>query len=270
MVEPTLSTITVCGTPVLVKRAGAGAPMLMLHGSGGAPRFHPAMQALAEKFDLILPLAPGFGGSDLPDWLETVSDLANFYLDFLDTLDLREVHLVGLSLGGWIAADLAVRNASRLASLTLVDAPGIHVAGVKQLDPFLLSDEQAVRNIYFDPKLADAAVARMLAPENEDVRLANQRIVAKLAWQPRYHDPQLQRWLHRIHIPTLILWGENDRFFPPAYGEAWHEAIAGSRLVVLPRCGHLPIQEKPEEFVSILAEFCSEEHVTASRSSIST
>jgi pimeloyl-ACP methyl ester carboxylesterase len=138
-----------------------------------------------------------------------------------------------------------------------MDAPGLEVAGVARLDPFLLDDERAVREIYFDPKLADEAVARVLDPANEDVRLANQRMVAQLAWQPRYHDPQLQRWVHRIRIPTLIVWGENDRLFPPAYAEAWHKGIAGSRLVVLPRCGHLPIQEKPQEFVAAVTAFCA-------------
>jgi pimeloyl-ACP methyl ester carboxylesterase len=257
MIEPTLSTITVCGASVLVKRAGAGAAMLMLHGQGGAPRFHPAMQALAERFEVIIPIAPGFGGSPAPSWLETISDLANFYLEFLETLDLRDVHLVGLSLGGWVAADVAVRNASRLASLTLVDAPGIEVPGVAYLDPSSLSPEEAVRANYFDPRRGDESVLRMLAPENEAVRLSNQRLVAKLAWATRYHDPQLQRWLHRIRIPTLVLWGANDRLFPPAYGAAWHAAIPGSRLVVLERCGHLPIQEKPEAFTAIVGEFCA-------------
>jgi pimeloyl-ACP methyl ester carboxylesterase len=210
-----------------------------------------------------VPLAPGFGGSAAPAWLETMSDLANFYLDFLDTLDLRNVHLVGLSLGGWTAADLAMRNASRLASLTLVDAPGIAVAGVKPFDPVALGVEQVIRDTYFDPKLADEALARTLAPENETVRLANQRIVAKLAWQRNFHDPHLQRWLHRIRIPTLILWGENDRLFPAAYGEAWHKAIAGSQLVVIRRCGHLPIQEKPAEFAAIVGEFCAKARASA-------
>jgi pimeloyl-ACP methyl ester carboxylesterase len=263
MVEPIFSTMTVRGSSVPVKRAGAGPTMVMLHGGGGAPRFLPAMQTLAQSFEVIVPQAPGFGGGDPPPWLETVSDLANFYLEVLDALDLHAVHLVGLSLGGWVAADLAVRDASRLASLTLMDAPGIHVDGVKQLDPFMLNDEQAVREIYFDPTLADEAVARVLNPENEDVRLANQRMVAKLAWEPRFHDPQLQRWLHRIRVPTLIVWGENDRLFPPAYAEAWHRAIAGSRLVVLPRCGHLPIQERPEEFTASVAEFCMKANVAA-------
>jgi pimeloyl-ACP methyl ester carboxylesterase len=255
--------MTLRGSPFPVKRAGKGQPMVMLHGSGGSPRFLPAMQALAQKFEVIVPQALGFGGGDPPDWLESISDLANFYLEFLDTLDLRGVHLVGLSLGGWAAADLVVRNASRIATLTLMDAPGIHVPGAAGLDPFVLGDEAAVRAIYFDEKLADDAVARTLAPENEDVRLANQRIVARLAWQPRYHDPQLQRWLHRIRIPTLIVWGENDRLFPPAYAEAWHEAIAGSRLAVLARCGHLPIQEQPDEFVRLVSEFCAKERVAA-------
>jgi len=241
-----------------VKRAGTGAPMVMIHGGGGSPRFLSAMQKLAERFEVIVPQAPGFGGGEPPAWLETIADLANFYLEFLGALDLRRVHLVGLSLGGWTAAELAIRDASRLASLTLMDAPGIFVPGVQQLDPFLLSDEQAVRATYFDQTLADEAIARVLAPENEDVRLANQRTVAKLAWQPRFHNPHLQRWLHRIRIPTLIIWGENDRLFPPVYGAAWAKAVASSRLAVLPRCGHLPIQEQPEAFVRLVGEFCME------------
>lgn len=257
MVEPTFSTVTICGASIPMKRAGAGPTMVVLHGSGGSPRFLPAMQTLARRFEVLIPQAPGFGGTDAPPWLETISDLANFYLEFLEMFDLRGVHLVGLSLGGWTAAELAVRNASRLASLTLMDAPGITVPGLAPHDPSLLSEEQAIRDTYFDPKLADDAMARAFAPENEKTRIANRRIVAKLAWQHRFHDPLLQRWLHRIRIPTLILWGGNDRLFPPVYGEAWRKAIPDARLVVLPRCGHLPIQEKPEEFAACVAEFCA-------------
>lgn len=257
MPEPTFSTITLRGSSIPVKRAGAGPVMLMLHGAGGSPRFLPGMRALSERFEVIVPQAPGFGGTEAPLWLETISDLANFYLDLMDAFDLRNVHLVGLSLGGWVAAELVVRNANRLSSLTLMDAPGIDVPGIKVRDPALFTEEQAVRDTYFDPRFAEDAVARAFAPENETVRRANQRIVAKLTGPNRHHNPQLQRWLDRIRLPTLILWGENDRIFPPAYGEAWHKAIAGSRLVMLPRCGHLPIQEQPEAFAATVAEFCS-------------
>ncbi|HEY1504774.1 MAG TPA: alpha/beta hydrolase [Stellaceae bacterium] len=257
MVEAIYSTITVCGTSIEMKRAGAGRPMLVLHGSGGSPRFLPAMQKLAEQFELFIPQAPGFGGTEAPTWLETIADLANFYLEFLDQFDLHQVHLVGLSLGGWTAAELAVRNASRLASLTLMDAPGIEAPGIAPRDHTLLGEEQTTRDTYFDPKLAADARARASAPGNESTQQANRRLVAKLAGQHRYHDPQLQRWLSRIRVPTHVIWGENDRILPPVYGETWAKAIAGARLTVVPRCGHLPIQEQPDIFAASVAEFCA-------------
>jgi len=251
------STITLCGASIPMKRAGAGPAMLVLHGSGGSPRFLPAMQKLAEQFEVFIPQAPGFGGTPAPDWLETIADLANFYLEFLDMFDLRHVHLVGLSLGGWTAAELAVRNASRLASLTLMDAPGIAAPGIEPRDHTLLGEEQAIRDTYFNSKLADDAMARAFAPGNETVHQANRRIVATLAGQHRYHDPQLQSWLYRIRIPTHVIWGANDRILPPVYGETWQKAIPGARLTVIPRSGHLPIQEQPDLFAAAVAEFCA-------------
>ena len=125
------------------------------------------MARLARQFDVIAPEHPGFGESDTPAWLDTISDLANFYLDF-DQLDLRGVHLVGSSLGGWVAAELAVRNSSRLASLTLVGAAGIHVKDVAQVDTFLTSDEQRIRDLFHDQELAEAVIASSERPEQED------------------------------------------------------------------------------------------------------
>src|SRR5205814_6804775 len=128
--------IAVNGCNIALMRGGTGAPMLILHGASGAGAWRPFMAALSEKFDVIVPEHPGFGASDAPDWLDTVHDLAYFYLDVLDQLDLTRVHLVGVSLGGWIAAELAIRSTQRLSSLTLVDAAGIHVPGVEQIDTF--------------------------------------------------------------------------------------------------------------------------------------
>src|SRR5207253_2367025 len=116
---------------------------------------------------------------DTPEWLDNIADLANFYLDFLDQLDLRGVHLVGSSLGGWIAAELAVRNATRLASLTLIGAAGIHVDGVAQVDTFLTNEEQRIRDLFYDQELAEAVIAGSQRPELEDAALKNRMMTAK-------------------------------------------------------------------------------------------
>src|SRR5882672_2134547 len=129
-------SIAVRGCNIALMRGGSGRPLLILHGAGGAGSWLPYMEDLAAGHDVILPEHPGYGASDTPDWLDTIADLANFYLDFLDQLDLAAVDLVGCDLGGWIAAELAVRNTRRLASLTLVGAAGIYVKGVAQSDPF--------------------------------------------------------------------------------------------------------------------------------------
>ncbi len=140
----TATKISVRDCGIAVMRGGAGRPLVILHGASGAGSWLSYMADLALRHDVIVPEHPGFGGSDTPGWLDTIPDLANFYLDFLDRLDLNDVDLVGFSLGGWIAAELAARNTRRLASLTLVAAAGIHVKGVEQVDPFLLGDEQRI------------------------------------------------------------------------------------------------------------------------------
>src|SRR5438105_12931388 len=113
MADHSSSTVTIRGCRIRIMRGCCGQPVLFLHGGGGLTPWLPFLARLAAKFDVIVPEHPGFGQSEMPTWLDSVSDLANFYLDFLDQLDLHGVHLVGHSLGGWIAADLAVRNASR-------------------------------------------------------------------------------------------------------------------------------------------------------------
>jgi pimeloyl-ACP methyl ester carboxylesterase len=258
MTEPTMTQATVAGATVRVMRKGRGAPLLILHGASGASAWLPYMEKLAASFDVIVPEHPGYGGTDMPEWLDTMHDLAYFYLDFLKKLELRGVHLVGLSLGGWLAAELAVRDTSRLASLTLVGSAGIYVKDVPQIDAFLRSDEQRIRDFFYDQKLAEAVIAKALAPELEDVNLKNRLVTAKLVWQPRGYDPHLSKWLHRIDVPTLLLWGDTDRLYPAPYAEAFRRLIPGSRAVVFPECGHMPNVEKPDEFVAEIVRFAKE------------
>jgi pimeloyl-ACP methyl ester carboxylesterase len=263
MNNPVTSKISVRGCSIGLMRSGSGRPLLILHGASGAGHWLPYMADLAERHDVLVPEHPGFGGSDAPDWLDTPADLACFYLDFLDQLDLSNVDLVGFSLGGWIAAELAVRNTSRLASLTLVGAAGIHVKDVEQIDPFLRADEQRIRDFFHDPRRADDMVQRLLRPELEDINLKNWTTTAKLVWQPRSYNPHLHKWLHRIDVPTLLLWGADDRMFPPEYAHAYQRLIPGSKVTIIPDCGHIPQAEQRQSFVAALEGFLESKKVAA-------
>ncbi|MCC6006402.1 MAG: alpha/beta fold hydrolase [Rhodobacteraceae bacterium] len=242
-------------TDIRVMRAGEGPTLVLLHGSTGASSWLPFMARLAERYTVIVPEHPGFGGSTPPDWLDNIHDLAYFYLDFFRDQGLEDIHLVGQSLGGWLAAEIAVRNTSRLKSLTLVGAAGLRVPGVEQMDPFLCTDEERIRGFFHDQAMAERTIARLAEVEDEDISLANRFTVARLSWSPRGHDPHLYKWLHRIDVPTLLVWGDHDRMFPLSHGEEYARRIPGSRLAVIGECGHIPTVEKPEEFCRELSAF---------------
>jgi pimeloyl-ACP methyl ester carboxylesterase len=254
MVDYATSVIAVRGCRIRLMRGGAGDPLIYLHGASGAA-WLPFLQTLTQKYDVIAPEHPGFGESDTPPWLDNIHDLAYFYLDLMAELKLSGAHLVGNSLGGWIAAELAVRSTARLASLTLSDAAGLHVPGAKQMDSFLCTDEQRLRQFFYDQKKAEEMIARVLRPDMEDIALKNRAIVAKLVWQPRDHDPNLGKWLHRIDVPTLLIWGDHDLLFTKEHALAYQKAIPGAKLVMIPKCGHVPQIEKPDDFVAALETF---------------
>ena len=250
MADYTTEMITVNGCAVEMLQGGTGATLLFLHGAGGMKAGAPYLDELAKRFQVVAPSHPGFGQSDTPDWLDNMSDMTYFYLDLMEQLDLRDVHLVGNSLGGWLAAEIAVRNSDRLKTLTLVSPAGLRVVGVPMGDIFLWSPEDRVRNTMYDQKLADQRLAANVSDEEAETNLKNHFTTAKLAWSPRFHNPDLEKWLHRIRIPTMILWGDSDKIFPPAHGEAYHAAIPGSQLRIVPECGHLPHQEKLADFLA--------------------
>jgi pimeloyl-ACP methyl ester carboxylesterase len=259
---PSSSTVTVraCQSELRLQRGGKGAPLLFLPDAQIGAAWLPFHDTLAERFEVILVEHPGYGGGDAPPWLDRIADLANFYLDALAQLDLKRVHLVGAALGGWIAAELATRNTARLASLTLIDPWGLRVDGAPGIDPFASNDEQSVRDLFADPKAADPQVARILAPEGEDALLKGKMVTAKLAWQPRLNDPQLGKWLHRIDVPTVILWGDGDRLLPPwKYVTAWRDAIPGAQSVVVLKAGHLPHIEAADQTAETIGYFIAQQ-----------
>ena len=181
--------VEVDGCRTHLRRAGKGEPLLFLHGASGAPAIMPFMEKLAQRFDVLVPEHPGWGLSDEPEWLENIHDVAYFYLDFLKQLNLRNVTVVGSSMGGWIAMEMAVRDTSRMKSLVLVSPAGIAAPGVLPADIFLMPPEELVRNLFVDQKLAEAAPRRADDAGGVDVALKNRHTTARLAWEPRLHDP---------------------------------------------------------------------------------
>jgi pimeloyl-ACP methyl ester carboxylesterase len=250
--------VTVAGCRTFVMRGGKGKTLLFLHGAGGGGVWLPCLQDLAQRFDIVAPEHPGFGRTDTPDWLDNIHDLAYFYLDFLKALNLKDVHLAGISFGGWIAAEVAVRATDRIASLCLIDAAGLKVPGVERADIFLWNHEESVRNLFFDPKLAEAVLARQLPEIEQDYQTKNRFTVAKIGWQPRLHDPDFPKWLHRIDVPTLVMWGREDKLNPVAVADHFAKLIPGARKHIFERCGHLPHVESKDEFVRVYNSFVAD------------
>jgi pimeloyl-ACP methyl ester carboxylesterase len=248
------SRVEVDGCGINLRRGGSGQPLLFLHGASGAPVILPFMEKLAERFDVLVPEHPGYGRSDEPGWLENIHDVAYFYLDFLKQLDLRDVTLVGNSMGGWMAMEIAVRDTSRLKSVVLASPAGISAPGVQPADIFLMPDEQLVRSLFHDPQLAEARLAVPATPEAVDIALKNKHTTARLAWEPRLHDPHLPKWLHRIDVPVKIIWGREDRILPVQFLEHFRKLMPKAQTYVIEGAGHLPHVEKADEFVAIVCK----------------
>ena len=245
--------IEVRGTRIRLLRGGDGPPLIFLHGASGHTGWLPFLERLSAQFDVLVPEHPGFGVSDDPSWLDRPSDLAYFYLDVMEALNLDRVHLMGTSLGGWIAAELAIRNTTRLASLTLVCAVGITANGMPVDDMFRMSAEENARRFYFDPDRVQRRL-EMLAAADPRMLVRNRSTVVRLAY-PDFVNPELAKWLHRVDVPTLLMWGENDGLVPPKFGEAYRDHIADAALVVIPGAGHAPFEEQPEAFLGAFDGF---------------
>jgi pimeloyl-ACP methyl ester carboxylesterase len=248
----TASFVEVDGCRTHLRRGGKGRPLLFLHGASGTPVILPFMEKLAARFDVLVPEHPGYGLSDEPEWLENIHDVAYFYLDFLNKLQLKDVTVVGSSMGGWIAMEMAVRDTSRMSSLVLVSPAGIRAPGVEPADIFLMPPEEVIRNLFFDQKLAEARLAEPMTPEALDMTLKNRHTTARLAWEPRLHDPFLPKWLHRIDVPVKIIWGEHDRILPVGISKELKRLMPRAEVHIVKNAGHLPQAEKPDEFCDLV------------------
>lgn len=251
-----VQTLVLQGIDLQIVRQGTGAPLLLLHGGDGPRAYQPLWQRLAACFDVIVPTHPGFAGSPIPEHFDTLEDLVYLYLDLLDALDIRDVVMMGFAMGGWLAAEMAVRNTSRLARLILVDAVGIKPGDRDTrdiADIFGMSAAAVAQLLFHDPSRAPALATMSDA---EVTVLASDRIAhAMYTWDPYMHNPKLRYRLHRITVPTLLIWGASDGVVPVAYAEAYRALIPGAQLVVIPEAGHLPHVEQPEALLQHVLSF---------------
>jgi pimeloyl-ACP methyl ester carboxylesterase len=262
--EAPASSIVVNGTAVELIERGRGRPILFLHPHIGLDPKTPVLDLLARDGRVIAPSHPGFGHSERPAGMTTIDDLAYFYLDLMDERDLRDVVVVGVSLGAWIAAAIAVKSTARIARLVLANPVGIRVGDRETrdiLDAFAMVEDEFLSKAFADP----AAGRRdyRTAPDAAMVAARNSEAAALYAWSPYMHDPKLKGRLHRIRIATLVLWGEADRLTSESYGRAFAAAIPQARFETLAGAGHFPHIEQPEAFAARVSAFAGATAVVA-------
>lgn len=244
--RPNLADVN--GISVELDKRGAGPALLYLHPHIGLRRADPFLDALAQKFAVHAPSHPGFGRSALPRHFSTVDDLAYFYLDLIEQLDLDRITLVGSSFGGWLAAEIATKASPRLARFVLIDALGVRVSPEPDnpdiVDFFATKQAELDRLAYHDPKHA-LLDHNGMSEEDAFIHFRNRESAALFGWSPYMNNPKLKSRLHRIHAPTLVLWGESDHIATANYGRRFAEAIRGARFEQIEHAGHFPHIEQP-------------------------
>jgi pimeloyl-ACP methyl ester carboxylesterase len=235
--------------------AGSGRPALVLHGGGGPATVAGLAAHLAESTRALTPTHPGWDGTARPGWFTGIDDLAMAYLDLIRDLELRDVLVVGSSLGGWTAAEMAVRdNAGAITGLVLIDAVGVAVDGEPIRDFFALDARGVAEYAWHDSErfYVDPATMPAESAARQQGNLATMRV---LAGDPYMHDPKLLHRLAHVEVPALVIWGDSDRIVTPAYGEAYASALRGARFEVVPKAGHLPHIEQPGATFALVDAF---------------
>jgi pimeloyl-ACP methyl ester carboxylesterase len=244
-----------------VSVAGEGRPLLFLHGGDYFTQNRGFLERLARRWRVLVPRHPGFGGSERPEWFRTVHDIAYLYLDLLDREGQRDVTVVGSSIGGWIALEMCVRSVERIGRLVLIDTLGVKFGGREQrdiADIYALPADEVLRRTFFSP--SGAAPDYTQIDDAEAASIASDRATTALyGWRPYMHDPGLRRWLHRVRLSTLIIWGQNDGIVPPAYGEKLHGSLPDARFALIPEAGHYPQIERPDAVADAIERFARPE-----------
>jgi pimeloyl-ACP methyl ester carboxylesterase len=239
--------------PLSVDDAGEGRPFLLLHGGAGPGSMAGLAGALAGLGRSILPTHPGFNGQPRPDWFHSVNDLVIAYLALIERLDLHDVIVVGNSLGGWLAAELALRRSPRITAIVLLNAVGIepNEQTGEIADPLKLGPKVA-EYAFHDPGRFALTPA---SPEAAAIMAANQQTLRVYSSEHFMYEPGLRSRLPAISIPTLLVWGESDRICTPAYGRQFSNLVPSARFELIPKAGHFPQIEQLNSVTEIIKTF---------------
>jgi pimeloyl-ACP methyl ester carboxylesterase len=237
--------------------AGEGPPLLFLHGGDFVAQNRAFLDLLARQWRVVAPRHPGFGRSARPDGFRTIHDLAYLYLDWLDREAGADTVVVGSSFGGWVALEMAIRSTARIGRLVLIDALGVKFGGREDrdiADIYALPDDELRRRTFFDPQSAMPDYAGL--GDDELTAIANDRAATALyGWRPYMHDPALKQWLHRVRVPALVVWGENDGIVTADYGEKLCRRLPDAKFAPIARAGHYPQIERPDEVAALIDDF---------------
>jgi pimeloyl-ACP methyl ester carboxylesterase len=246
--------------PVTYTESGSGQPVLLLHGGAG-PFSVAAFAALmsAAGYRVVVPVHPGFDGTPRPAELSGVAGIAATYAALLRELDLSDVCVIGNSIGGWIAAELALAESSAadscVSSVVLVDAAGLQLDSAPVPDFFSLTLDQVAELSYFNPDAFRVNPAS-LPPERAAAMAVNRATLLEYAGTTMA-DPGLRGRLTAIAIPVLVIWGAADRMIPVEHGQAYADGIPGARFRLITDAGHLPQLETPDELLAAVRDFAA-------------
>ena len=251
--------IEAAGIQVQLRKGGRGEPLLVLPGELGVPGWLSVHQVLAGHITVYVPSLPGFGQSSRPDWIVSVRDMAAWVTWFVRDLGLTQpLNVIGFSMGGWIAAEIATMNASIFKKMVLVSPAGLKPEQGLTWDYFVNSGKEAFEQAFHDREQSPEYAryyAKEWTPEEEEQVEINREMAARLLWKPYMKSHTLAAPLGGVDTETLVVWGREDGIIPLNTCRLFQKAIKGAKAQVLDHCGHMPEMEKPEEFVKVVLDF---------------
>ncbi len=247
--------VEIAGVKLHLMRAGKGERVLILHHDTGTLERLPFYDALAQRFEVLVPHHPGYGKSERPEWLRSVRDVAVMYQGLLHQLGIERIALVGLGFGGWMAAEMATFAPRAVSKLVLVGAMGIKPPEGDILDEAIVSYIDYARAGFHDQKAFDAVYGAEPSTDQLEQWDICREMNFRIAWKPYKYSQTLPHLLSVANVPALVVWGDNDKVVPKSAAEVYKARLPQARLEIVKNCGHCVDMERPDELARLVTAF---------------